>query len=78
MSNDDKANEKTSVSAGKKAVSPARTPTGENGLVQKEDFSNTDEESLLKLMHECDFASSNAESFIEKLQIELVHLDTVS
>ena len=39
-----------------------------NGLIQNYELSNTDEESLLKLMLECDFASSNAENFIEKLQ----------
>ena len=36
-----------------------------------------EEESLLKLMSECDFASSNAEEFMSKLHAELVDLDTV-
>ena len=50
------------------------------GKQQKSDnfeISKTDEESLLKLMSECDFVSSNAEEFMQKLQAELVLLDTV-
>ncbi|CAF0810499.1 unnamed protein product [Brachionus calyciflorus] len=43
---------------------------------QQYEISKTDEDSLLKLMSECDFASSNAEKFIEKLQTELLQLDT--
>ena len=42
------------------------------------EISKTEEDSLLKLMSECDFASSNAEKFMEKLQDELLYLDTVS
>lgn len=38
---------------------------------------STDEDSLLKLMSECDFASLSAEKFIERLQNELLALDTV-
>lgn len=37
----------------------------------------SDEDSLLKLMSECDFASLSAERFIERLQNELLDLDTV-
>lgn len=36
-----------------------------------------DEDSLLKLMSECNFASTSAEKFVEKLQNELLDLDTV-
>ena len=41
-------------------------------------MSKSDEESLFKLMHECDFASMSSDNFIEKLQTELVQLDTVT
>ncbi len=41
------------------------------------EITKVEEESLLKLMSECDFDSSNAEKFIEKLQTELLYLDTV-
>ena len=47
-------------------------------IKQQYEISKSDEDSLLKLMSECDFASSNAEKFIEKLQTELLQLDTVS
>ena len=54
---------------------------GDNSILkdikQQYEISKTDEDSLLKLMSECDFASSNAEKFIEKLQTELLQLDTV-
>ena len=42
------------------------------------EISKSEEDSLLKLMSECDFASSNAESFIQKLEDELLDLDTVN
>lgn len=48
-----------------------------NDLKQHYEISKTDEDSLLKLMSECDFASSSAEKFIERLQDELLKLDTV-
>lgn len=52
--------------------------TGSNaGSSNQFEISKTDEESLLKLMSECDFASSNAENFMQKLQSEMFHLDTV-
>lgn len=37
----------------------------------------SDEDSLLKLMSECNFASLSAEKFIERLQNELLNLDIV-
>jgi exocyst complex component 1 len=40
------------------------------------ELSKSEEESLLKLMSECDFASSNAESFMRKLEADLLYLDT--
>ncbi len=48
------------------------------GKQESFELSKKDEESLLKLMSECDFVSSNAEDFVQKLQTELVLLDTVS
>jgi hypothetical protein len=36
-----------------------------------------DEDALLKLFAECDYATSNVDKFIEKLQSELVNLETV-
>lgn len=48
-----------------------------NDLKQHYEISKTDEDSLLMLMSECDFASSSAEQFIERLQDELLKLDTV-
>jgi hypothetical protein len=41
------------------------------------EMSKGEEDSLLRLMSECDFASSNAETFMNKLQEELLYLDTV-
>lgn len=40
-------------------------------------LSKKDEDSLLKLMSECDYATTNVEKFIEKLQSELNNLETV-
>lgn len=40
------------------------------------EISKSEEDSLLKLMAECDFASANAEKFMKKLQEELLYLDT--
>ena len=53
--------------------------SGKTGEIsaEKYELSKTDEDSLLKLMNECDFATTNAEMFIERLQTELVYLDTV-
>lgn len=42
-----------------------------------DDGKASDEDSLLKLMSECNFASLTAEKFIERLQNELLDLDTV-
>ncbi len=41
------------------------------------EISKDEDESLLKLMSEFDFASSNADRFIKKLQEKLLYLDTV-
>jgi hypothetical protein len=41
------------------------------------ELTKSEEDSLLKLMAECDFTSSNAESFIQKLEKELLYLDNV-
>ena len=41
------------------------------------ELTKSEEDSLLKLMSECDFTSSNAESFIQKLEEELLYLDNV-
>lgn len=40
------------------------------------DFNIKDEESLIKLMSECDFATSDTERFISKLKTELYNLET--
>lgn len=42
-----------------------------------DDGKASDEDSLLKLMSECNFTSLTAEKFIERLQNELLDLDTV-
>ncbi len=44
---------------------------------QNFEISKSDEESLLKLMAECDFQSSLAENFVQRLQNELTLLDAV-
>ena len=49
----------------------------EEALSEQLELTKSDEDSLLKLMNECDFATTNAEMFIERLQTELVYLDTV-
>ena len=41
------------------------------------EISKSEEESLMKLMDECNFASANAENFMQRLQAELLVLDTV-
>lgn len=49
-----------------------------NGITSQQQFemSKSDEDSLFKLMTECDFASTNADQFVERLQTELLALDT--
>jgi hypothetical protein len=44
---------------------------------QSLEISKSDEESLLKLMAECDFQSSFADNFVQKIQNELTMLDAV-
>ena len=42
------------------------------------EISKSEEDSLLQLMAECEFASASAEQFMEKLRAQLLHLDTSS
>jgi len=58
----------------------SRGVESERGAGQTNQFemSKGEEDSLLRLMSECDFASANAESFMNKLKDELLYLDTVS
>ena len=41
------------------------------------DINRKDEDALLKLFSECEYATSNVDKFIEKLTIELNNLETV-
>lgn len=65
-------------SAGNASVNTSANATKNDPMVSSNHFELTkfEEESLLKLMSECDFASSNAEEFMSKLHAELVDLDT--
>ena len=58
------------------ASQPSNT-TNKTANTSQYEITKSEEDSLLKLMSECDFASSNAEKFMEKLQQELIYLDTV-
>ena len=45
---------------------------------QEININRKDEDALLNLINECDYATSNVDRFIEKLQSELNNLETVS
>jgi hypothetical protein len=66
------------------AVSDTSSQNRKNSILEAQntdanhyEINRSDEDSLVKLMSECNFVSSNAEKFIEKLQTELLDLDTV-
>ena len=61
----------------KKSTNNEKSSNKEETSTEQVELSKSDEDSLLKLMNECDFATTNAEKFIERLQTELVYLDTV-
>ena len=46
--------------------------------LQTQSINPNDEETLIKFMKECDFANTNADKFIEKMQSDLLNLETVS
>lgn len=49
-----------------------------NDLNEINDINRKDEDALLNLFSECDYATSNVDKFIDKLQAELINLETVS
>ena len=63
-----------------KAEEETKSEQGDDQSVNQNSFeiSKSEEESLMKLMDECNFASANAENFMQRLQAELLVLDTVS
>lgn len=73
----DKANDSKNKSKDETVKNDNKASTLGNNTNQY-DISKSEEDSLLKLMSECDFASSNAESFMQKLEAELIYLDTVN
>ena len=49
-----------------------------NEIVPDININRKDEDALLKLFSECDYATTNVDKFVEKLQSELIELETVN
>jgi hypothetical protein len=70
-----RSDDATATTNGPKDVSKSPSGKGVFGSNQY-DISKSEEDSLLKLMNESNFSVSNAEKFVEKMQEELLYLDT--